>query len=104
MRASQFQIGSRLDFSPHAGELLRAGENVSAPIAALYLLEKGPANRIEPVSTSEATQRIMRNILFFAEEPDLVCRVFEAACEFVARIPVYRLTFFPDERVWELIR
>jgi len=34
----------------------------------------------------------------------MVRRVFEAACEFVARIPVYRLTFFPDERVWELIR
>jgi len=90
--------------TPFAGELARVGENVSAPIAALYLLEKGPANRIDPVSTSEATQRIMRNILFFAEEPDLVRRVFEAACEFVARVPVYRLTFFPDERVWELIR
>lgn len=90
--------------TPFAGELARVGENVSAPIAALYLLEKGPGNRIDPVSTCEATQRIMRNILFFAEEPDLVRRVFESACEFVARVPVYRLTFFPDERVWELIR
>jgi len=90
--------------TPFAGELARVGENVSAPIAALFLLEKGAANRIGPVATSEATQRIMRNILFFAEEPDLVRRVFEAACEFVARVPVYRLTFFPDERVWELIR
>jgi len=96
--------GYRAFGTPFAGELARVGENVSAPIAALYLLEKGPANRIDPVSTSEATQRIMRNILFFAEEPELVRRVFEAACEFVARVSVYRLTFFPDERVWELIR
>jgi len=96
--------GYRAFGTPFAGELARVGENVSAPITALYLLDKGPANRIDPVSTSEATQRIMRNILFFAEEPDLVRHVFEAACEFVARVPVYRLTFFPDERVWELIR
>ncbi len=96
--------GYRAFGTPFAGELARVGENVSAPIAALYLLDKGPANRIDPISTSEATQRILRNILFFAEEPDLVRRVFEAACEFVARVPVYRLTFFPDEGVWELIR
>jgi hypothetical protein len=96
--------GYRAFGTPFAGELARVGENVSAPIAAVYLLDKGPANRIDPVPGSEATQRIMRNILFFAEEPDLVRRVFEAACEFVARVPVYHLTFFPDKRVWELIR
>jgi hypothetical protein len=96
--------GYRAFGTPFAGELARVGENVSAPIAALYLLEKGPANRIDTVPMLEATQRIMRNILFFAEEPDLVRQVFEAACEFIARVPVYRLTFFPDQRVWELIR
>jgi hypothetical protein len=96
--------GYRAFGTPFAGELARVGENVSAPIAALYLLEKGAENRIERVSISEATERIMRNILFFAEEPELVCRIFDSACEFVARVPVYRLTFFPDERVWELIR
>ena len=96
--------GYRAFGTPFAGELARVGENVSAPIAALFLLEKGPANRVEPVSNAEATQRIMRNILFFAEEPELVSRIFDSACDFVARVPVYRLTFFPDERVWELIR
>ena len=96
--------GYRAFGTPFAGELARVGENVSAPIAALYLLEQGPLNRIDPVPTSEATQRIMRNILFFAEDPGLVGRVFEAASEFVATVPVRRLTFFPDPRVWELIR
>ena len=98
------EYGYRAFGTPFAGELARVGENICAPIAALYLLEKGPTNRIEAVSITEATQRIMRNILFFAEEPDLVRRIFDSACEFVARVPVYRLTFFPDERVWELIR
>jgi hypothetical protein len=45
----------------------------------------------------------MRNILFFAHDPELVRLVFESACAFVAAVPVYRLSFFPDERVWDLI-
>ena len=40
----------------------------------------------------------------FAQDPDLVTRVFQSACEFVARVPVYRLGFVPDATVWELIR
>jgi hypothetical protein len=33
----------------------------------------------------------------------LVHRVFQTACDFVGRVPVYRLTFVPDARVWEMI-
>ena len=90
--------------TPFAGELARVGENVSAPIGAVYLLAKGTENRIDSVPASEAVHRLMRNILFFAEEPALVERVFHACCEFVARVSVQRLTFLPDQRVWELIR
>ena len=49
-------------------------------------------------------RRLMRNILFFAEDADLVQSVFQSACEFVERVPVQRLTFTPDSRVWDLIR
>jgi len=98
------RIGYSAFGTPFAGELARVGENVSAPIAAVYLLDKGPDNRIDPMPAVEATQRILRNILFFAEEPDLVHRIFEAACDFAATVPVRRLTFFPDQNVWELIR
>jgi hypothetical protein len=96
--------GYRAFGTPFAGELARVGENVAAPIAAVYLLTKGSENRIDPVPPREATQLLLRNILFFAEDPALVRRVFHSACEFVARVPVERLTFFPDQRVWELIR
>ncbi len=34
--------------TPFAGELARVGTNVKAPLEALYLLEKGPENRIAP--------------------------------------------------------
>jgi len=89
--------------TPFAGELGEPGENISAPIAALYLLEKGAENRIETIEPAEAVRRILRNILFFAHEPELVRQVFESACAFVEAVPVRRLSFFPDRRVWELI-
>ena len=89
--------------TPFAGELARVGENVHAPLAALYLLQKGPENSIEPVRPSEAARKVLENVLFFANDRELVGLVFESACELVRHVPVYRLTFVPDERVWELI-
>ena len=89
--------------TPFTGELAKLGENVSAPIAALYLLAKGSENRIEPVAPAEAARAFLANVLFFAEDRDLVQQVFHSAFEFVKRVPVSRLTFVPDARVWELI-
>jgi len=89
--------------TPFAGELGQPGKNISAPIAALYLLKKAPENSIEKIHPAEATQRLLRNILFFAHQPEMVRQVFDAACAFVAAVPVFQLAFFPDQRVWELI-
>jgi len=90
--------------TPFAGELAKPGENLRAPLAALYLLGKGLENRIEPVPTAEAVRELMSNILFFAEDSELVQAVFQSACEFVEHVPVRRLTFVPDARVWEMIQ
>jgi hypothetical protein len=90
--------------TPFAGELAKAGENTSAPIGALFFLEKGPENRIDDVSSAEAVRRLMRNILFFAEDPRLVEELLATACAFVASLPICRLTFYPDSRVWDDIR
>jgi hypothetical protein len=89
--------------TPFAGELGEPGKNISAPIGALYLLKKAPGNRIEEIDPADATQRLLRNILFFAHQTEMVRQVFDAACAFVAAVPVYQLAFFPDQRVWELI-
>jgi hypothetical protein len=89
--------------TPFTGELAKLGENTSAPVAALYLLAQGPENRIDPVTTSDAGRELLANMLFFAEDPEMVHSAFQAACDFVSRIPVYRLTFVPDARVWEMI-
>ena len=90
--------------TPFAGELGEPGKNISAPIAALYFLKKAPENRIEEIDPALAVRRTLRNILFFAHQPDMVRQVFESACAFVAAVPVYQLSFFPDQRVWQLIR
>lgn len=91
--------------TPFAGELAEPGENVQAPIETLFFLEQGPENRIEDVSSPSAAARmLLRNILFFAHDAELVDQVFASALDFVQRVAVKRLTFLPDERVWDLIR
>jgi len=90
--------------TPFAGELAKAGENCTATVSGLFFLEKGPSNRIEEISGTDAVRRLMRNILFFAEDRELVEKLLATACDFVAGVPIRRLTFYPDAGVWETIR
>lgn len=90
--------------TPFAGELAKAGENTSAPVSALFFLEKGPENRVDELPPAEAVRRLMRNILFFAEDNDLVEKLLATACDFVQKVPVRRLTFYPDSRIWDEIK
>jgi hypothetical protein len=90
--------------TPFAGELAQSGENISAPVHTLFLLEKGPDNRVEPISTKDAAQALMRHILFFARERQVVERVFDSVLQFVSAVNVCRLVFTPDERSWAVIR
>ncbi len=96
--SSYFAFGT-----PFTGELAKLGENVSAPIAELYLLAKGSENRIDRIPHGEALRSLLANVLFFAEDEDLVQSTFHSAFDFVTQVPVSRLTFVPDTRVWELI-
>ena len=90
--------------TPFYGELARCGENVSAPIECVYLLKQGRANKIESLEPAVAARGLLRNILFFSKDPHFVESVFDAALDFVARVPVRQLTFVPDSSVWELIQ
>jgi hypothetical protein len=103
----QSSIGNRQSFdafgTPFAGELAKIGQKVRAPLAALFLLKQGPENRIESLSAAEAARELLRNVLFFAQDEELVVLVFNTICSFVKHVPVRRLVFTPDARVWELI-
>ncbi|HUJ30409.1 MAG TPA: hypothetical protein VLY23_03965 [Candidatus Acidoferrum sp.] len=96
--------GYRAYGTPFAGELARVGANLSAPLDTLYFLVQGPENRVEPVSPSDAARALLRHILFFACDRDLVQRVFDAALAFVSSVNVAKLVFTPDSRAWELIQ
>ena len=95
--------GFRVYGTPFSGELGIQGQDVSAPLAAIYLIEHGARNRRERVAEAEAVRRLMRNTLFFAQEKRLVADVFSTVCELARRVPVYGLEFLPDARVWEML-
>jgi hypothetical protein len=89
--------------TPFAGELARVGKNVSAPLAEMYLLAKGPVNRMEPIDPMVAARALMRHTLFFAKDDAMIKKVFDTVMAFLARINTVRLVFTPDERVWDMI-
>jgi hypothetical protein len=89
--------------TPFAGELARPGENLRAPLDAIYLLVQGHENRIDEVGPADAVRGLLSNILFFAQDTELVQAMFASAIELAGRVPVRRLTFLPDARVWDLI-
>jgi hypothetical protein len=103
----QSAIGNRQSYeafgTPFAGELAKLGHKIRAPLAALFLLKQGPENRIEPLSEAEAVRELMRHVLFFTHDEELVVMVFNSICSFVKQNSVRRLVFTPDARVWELI-
>lgn len=89
--------------TPFAGELACIGRNVRAPLGSLFLLEQGLENRIEALSEAEAARELLRHVLFFARDEELVRILFQTVLDFVTRVPVRRLVFARDPRVWELI-
>lgn len=95
--------GYRLFGTPFCGELARSGENTSAPLAAAFLLAHRPENRLVPLAAADVARALLRNILFFAEDAELVEKIFHSACEFVSRVPVFRLEFAPSSHVWEML-
>lgn len=90
--------------TPFTGELGQPGENRCAPVEALYFLEQARENRITRLKGAEAMRLLLENILFFANDPRLVRRVFDNACAFADSVGVARLSFLPETGVWELIR
>jgi hypothetical protein len=89
--------------TPFAGERGEGAQPLRAPIAALFTLDRGDTNYQERLDQSSAVRALMRNILFFAADRELVNRVFDTACHFASVVPALRLVFVPDARVWETI-
>jgi hypothetical protein len=90
--------------TPFAGELAKSGANVSAPVHQVCLLKQSLVNRLRPVGKAQAIRALMRHVLFFARDKELVEQVFDAVMQFVKRVEVAEMEFTRDGRGWELIR
>ena len=66
------RVGERYEAcgTPFAGDLGKAGENISAPMAGLYLLVQGRHNHASRIGGADAARRLLRNILFFADDAE----------------------------------
>ena len=96
--------GYRAYGTPFAGELGRPGANLSAPLQQACLLRQGERNRLRAVSQSEAIRCLMRHVLFFARENELVEQVLDSVVNFASCVEVVEMEFTPDRRAWELIQ
>jgi len=90
--------------TPFAGELARPGANAAAPVQQVCLLKQSPQNRLQAVTRSKAIRALMRHVLFFALDKELVARVLDSVVHFVSSVEVVEMEFTPDRRAWELIR
>ena len=96
--------GYRACGTPFAGEFARVGENITAPVAGLFLLRKADCNKLLEIDRARAFSALMRNILFLTQDDQLVRRVFHAAAELVSAVPIRAMQFTRDERAWETIQ
>jgi hypothetical protein len=71
-------------------------------LAGIFQLDRG-CNTVEPLSPRDAIRAVMQNVLFFSGDPAATSDVFDTVCDCVASVPVNRLAFVPDRRVWEMI-
>lgn len=96
--------GYRAYGTPFAGELSRPGANASGPVERVCLLKQSQENRLRPVKQCEAIRALMRHVLFFAQDEELVERVLDAVVHFASSVEVMEMEFTADHRAWEMVR
>ncbi|HTA42900.1 MAG TPA: hypothetical protein VK789_10650 [Bryobacteraceae bacterium] len=90
--------------TPFTGELGTPGANQSAPVKALCFLRQAEENRLVPIEKAEALRQLLTNVLFFADDPDMVRQVFDTAGELVGCTETFQLNFTQGGAAWELIQ
>jgi hypothetical protein len=73
-------------------------------VQQVCLLRQGERNKLRAVSQSEAIRCLMRHVLFFARDNELVEQVLDSVVHFAPRVEVVEMEFTPDRRAWELIQ
>lgn len=83
--------------TPWPGELGVAA-NISCKLEAVVFLEKAGGNRLVPLSSREAVERLMpvASVLWF--DPDYLARALVGIEQWIGAVPAYEFRFTPDER------
>jgi len=84
--------GWRAHGTPFAGEL-PGGRRASAPLGALYFLEKATAWSRRPIPRGEAARRLLRCVLSFGADQRQSLRLLDAAENLVQSVPCFALRF-----------
>ena len=88
--------------SPWSGKT-QLNSNISAPLAAIVLLERGVENKIERVGNIEAFARVLGEIRKFAFKESIEASV--SLCEkLITRVPVYKLSCNISSQAVETVR
>ncbi len=75
----------------------------SAPLAGVFALEHAPQHRRTRLSSTEALRELRRHVCWPTERPDAMDLVFGTLVRLVQEVPVWRLGFTKDARVWDVI-
>jgi hypothetical protein len=94
--------------TPFFGELLHAAANVSAPIAAIFLLrpDRGGSPRpcrVVEVSPSAAAAALLSQTFLRTPSRECVQALLPLVSGLASRVPIRRLDFAPVAGIWEVL-
>ncbi len=89
--------------TPFFGEYGRIDKNASAPIKAMFHINKDIVFDHQRLKGAQAAQELLCNIAIQVPEPVMVDSLFEAVTGLVKEVPCYSLYFKQDPSLWRYI-
>ncbi len=79
------------------------GRRLTAPLAGLFRLRRGPRTSFTPLSPAAAVRELLPSVLFSRADPTELDRFLEVAGELARCVPCYTMYFTPDRSFWDTI-
>ncbi len=76
----------------------------SAPLNAAFSLRRAAGSRVERLNRRDAVRELLANLPWMGEGEGLTHPTISAAAALAGAVPVYRLTFRPEDDLWELMK
>jgi hypothetical protein len=89
--------------TPFYGDWGRPGEEIDAPIQGLFFPVKATANRVERLSPSETSTRLLRCIFSYTTYPPRLEKLIDYGTQLAMKLPGFAFHFKPGAEMWEAI-